>query len=302
MRYLSLLMLALALVVAGCTGGSFTVTGTVQTEGGAPMSGVTIVAASGATAVTNQNGQFSLEVPGATTVSARLDGWTFQPSAVEVKGEIQIHFVGRQVDLNEGLVGYWNFDGTLGDGTWGGDGQPTFVDGVIGQAIQLNGTDQWLDLGNAPDLKPAKLTLAFWIKRTANASGERIFFWAKNAWNGPGWYLNSNGNSIGLMVDGYNYIFLGGSFNGFLPLNEWVHIAVTFDSDTGSYAFYKNGERLDELQVTNSPQTISQNNASLVVGRVPEAAGWLPAALDDVRIYDRVLSQREIQQLVAMGP
>ncbi|MFC5745166.1 LamG-like jellyroll fold domain-containing protein [Actinomadura rugatobispora] len=62
--------------------------------------------------------------------------------------------------------------------------------------------------------------------------------------------INVNGElkvvALGRRVDGGNSQTFAASqdWQSVLPLNEWVHLAATFDFDTGTMALYKNGEAL----------------------------------------------------------
>ena len=59
--------------------------------------------------------------------------------------------VANAADITSGLVGYWPLDGDATDKSGSGNdgelvGAPAWVDGRIGRAIELNGTDQHVDV------------------------------------------------------------------------------------------------------------------------------------------------------------
>ena len=204
------------------------------------------------------------------------------------------------------LVGHWSFDGSL-DGATVVSGNPQFVSGAVGQAIQLNGTNDALALGSSSALQPAEITVAFWIKRTADMSNkENLAIWSKGDtdWAGNGWFLTLDARGaeehpIKFWVDGYNIFHTVGSINSTFPLDEWVHVAATFSSITKEMAIYRNGIP-QPFTVVNQPSTITATgNITTYLGfNGPTwSAAWAPAAFDDVRIYDRVLSAQEIAVL-----
>ena len=127
------------------------------------------------------------------------------------------------------LVGHWSFDGSL-DGATVVSGNPQFVSGAVGQAIQLNGTNDALALGSSSALQPAEITVAFWIKRTADMSNkENLAIWSKGDtdWAGNGWFLTLDARGaeehpIKFWVDGYNIFHTVGSINSTFPLDEHV--------------------------------------------------------------------------------
>lgn len=205
----------------------------------------------------------------------------------------------------EGLVGHWQFDGTLVDAASGASGNPsgnpTFVDGLFGQALRLDGFSDSVNLGTNSAWHAENITISFWLNRFSIISGDRILVWAKDgtSWNGPGWFLNTNGNQIGLMVDGYSYFYLPGDPNTFFPADEWVHVAITFDSGNAQYAIYRNGVAQDgiTLEGTTLPTSISTNAGPVLLGINGFGGAHFPGIIDDLRIYNRVLSESEIRAL-----
>jgi hypothetical protein len=89
-----------------------------------------------------------------------------------------------------------------------------------------------------------------------------------------------------------------------VPLNAWTHVALTLNGDLAT--FYING------QVSGAPNqdrgnAIDNTAAGVSIGR-EQYSGSLPVGrwffngrLDDVRLYERVLTQAEIQS-VMVGP
>ncbi len=79
------------------------------------------------------------------------------------------------------------------------------------------------------------------------------------------------------------------------PVNpgEWNHLALTYNAEVEEMILYVNGEEKQRGSVPTSPFS------SINLGR-REASGNTPlnAILDDVRIYDRVLSPEDVQSLV----
>ena len=72
-------------------------------------------------------------------------------------------------------------------------------------------------------------------------------------------------------------------------LGEWVHVALTYDSETKELNFYVNG---DVSATANSEST-----PFLLVNigrRVPTQNFWLTGVVDNIRIYDVVLPVEDI--------
>ena len=75
------------------------------------------------------------------------------------------------------LVGWWKLDEGTGttardisgygnDGTFGGD--PQWVAGRFGKALEFDGSDDFLDCGNDPRLDLTLWTIAFWLNAAQN--------------------------------------------------------------------------------------------------------------------------------------
>ncbi len=185
-----------------------------------------------------------------------------KPGSFEVKGKVNgtdisaIAFVTvkePETEPQKELVLRYTFDegkGTIitdsspkgNEGELNG-GEPNWIEGVNGSALQFNGETNFIDVGNSQELQPSNITVSYWMKRTGEM-GKNNIFWAKpdGGWNQEGWYLTyDSGYSSFMVVDGFNRFYVDESADEFLPLNEWTHVVATFDSDTKEAAIYKNG-------------------------------------------------------------
>ena len=165
-------------------------------------------------------------------------------------------------------------------------------------------------MGKDEALTPGKLTLSFWMKPNAALSGEQIISWNKGSYNSDGWYLNVTDNAaLGLSVgpatahaqDQPYFIQVDKGSNEFFPTGEWIHVVVTYDSDTKEARFYRNGIPQKAtvkypLSDTASGVIGTNNNISVIGsnGEVHGHGGKLNAALDEYCLYDRVLDAEEV--------
>jgi mono/diheme cytochrome c family protein len=90
-----------------------------------------------------------------------------------------------------------------------------------------------------------------------------------------------------------------------LPLDEWVHVAVTYDgsSRADGVRIYVNGQEAAlEVIRDNLFKTIRyedpNSQPSLVLGARFRDAGFKDGAIDEFRVYDRALSALEVQGIV----
>ncbi|MDQ8737707.1 LamG-like jellyroll fold domain-containing protein [Paenibacillus sp. LHD-38] len=218
------------------------------------------------------------------------------------------------------LVAHYTFDeqtgtevgDTSGKGHHGlaeGDDSEWINDGHEGGAMKFNGTNQYVDLGDSGQLQPKDITVSYWIKRTVTMNGRNNnILWFKDGWNGNGFYITYDGSNLDdvsssyLIVDGFNGFYVNESPDEFLPLGEWTHIAVTFDSTTKQGAIYKNGIS-QTLTVNGTPASITPSSTkSKMIGMSEYANSHLNAALDDLRIYDVAMTEADIKALYEGEP
>ena len=190
------------------------------------------------------------------------------------------------------LVGWWRFDegsGTVAndssgygnDGTLNGD--PLWAVGMLGGALEFDGTDDYIEV---PDNESFQLwerfTLAAWIYQVESSSSRIIDKIGAGTANGPhldthpGTKLRScSGTCISTTSDH--------------TLEEWHHVAVTFDE--GDVKLYVDGS----LEAGGSaPSPLAGNSLSLRIGADSDGQSLFYGLIDDARVYNRALTEAEI--------
>jgi len=218
-----------------------------------------------------------------------------------------------------GLVAHWTFDGADVAGVVydrAGTNHGYLFNsatssakriGKLGQALNFDLATDWVNVGTSNTLEPPNLTVALWVKRT-NASTWGIdgtFFNTKSGgWTGNGWYFGE-AEWINLVVDGDKWegACAAGGINQMYPLNEWVHVAATFDTVANDIRLYRNGIEQTTTQGFGTPDTITPTGNTKYLGWASPEMGFTEQGgdIDDVRIYSRVLSPAEIEQLHKLG-
>ncbi len=201
------------------------------------------------------------------------------------------------------LVGHWRLDEGSGNiandssgygnqGTLQGD--PQWVAGYYGAALAFDGTDDNIDCGNDHSLNITdEITLSAWINMARRPDVDNWFTipWKEDAYS---MYLYGADNTVTTLAadfwldTGRADIWNGPDID--IPPNDWTHIAVTFNGT--DFEFYVNGEH-DYTQ--NEPATIEISAINFLF---TENGSNFEGLIDDVRIYNRALTQAEI--LVAM--
>jgi hypothetical protein len=170
------------------------------------------------------------------------------------------------------------------DGTKTGANEPLEVTGQIGKGQDFDGTNDRISLGTSTTLQPSNLTFSAWVKRTVDWSttnGE-IFYAKDTAWDDNGWYIAIDGSFPRLLtvVDGANCFWYTATINTLFPLNEKVHVVVTFNSTTNAKAIYING--VSKTLVTyGTPDSITGTAVTKYLGF--GLGGYFDVTLDETR-------------------
>ncbi|MCB9333943.1 MAG: DNRLRE domain-containing protein, partial [Lewinellaceae bacterium] len=184
-------------------------------------------------------------------------------------------------------------------------GNPTWTTGVVGQALNLDGSTQYATVPDAASLDiTTAITLAAWIKPAGSAFSTQYII--KKATQG-----GTNGYELSLSTLGEVFVRFNqaASANTYrlnsittYPLNSsaWMHIAATFDQNTGLIKLYINGAQ--EGGDLPGPAAIATNNLALGIGAQPDGVSKFNGMLDDVRVYNKALTLGEIQALASVIP
>lgn len=181
------------------------------------------------------------------------------------------------------------------------------VPGVIGEALDFNGTDEWIDAGGEPIYQLNEVTFAAWVNVDSSHSGNgQPVAYYKNGNNG--WDLRYNNGAGGIMIhDDLD----GGDENHYatsISTDAWYHYALMLEDNgdgTWSNIFYINGE----LVGTSSASDTSLATTTTTVGDVTIGARHpslgssfaLDGIIDDVRIYNQAITAEDVQLLYALG-
>ncbi|MEN6575328.1 MAG: LamG-like jellyroll fold domain-containing protein [Phycisphaerales bacterium] len=210
------------------------------------------------------------------------------------------------------LAGHWKLDEGAGavaaDSSGNGHdgallGNPQWVAGMYGGALQFAGTSNKVDIPYSDQLNPAdQFSLSLWANADPAGSGHRspitsrddaptrgyiIYVEPGNTWqfwNGTGVGTGTWNTVQGPAVD----------------LGEWTHVAATFSD--GNKKFYINGELVGEGTSAFGPNT---QQVLRIGGGASEGAGnyFFVGKIDDVAVFDHALTQSEVKAAMAgVGP
>ncbi|MFC1677895.1 LamG-like jellyroll fold domain-containing protein [Planctomycetota bacterium] len=204
-----------------------------------------------------------------------------------------------------GLVSLWTLDSDTDDSVGGNDavinGDPQWVTGAAQGAMEFDGDGDYLDCGNDSSLNLTNdFTIALWVKMEGGTVV--LTKGIKNAYFPGGAYsINSNGSGSCIFIARDNANADSARASAPVTFGQWTHIAATFSN--GNMTIYTNGSEAGSA--TLSTTTINTNADPLVIGaETGDPPSYLPKYLtgcvDDVRIYDSLLSEPDI--IALSGP
>ncbi len=209
-----------------------------------------------------------------------------------------------------GQVGWWRFDGdTLDSSGLNNDAvffgsTPNYVAGVSGQALRLDGFSDFVRVANSASLNPSgALTLAGWanIRSYSGSGNDPVIDKGYFGHSYPYYQYH-----LGVTGDLYPHERAGFSFNaaaGGIPYSAgtpgnfytpgaWYFIVGTYDGSNAR--FYANGELVSENPAAG---TIADYGQPVQFGKFDNLNFYLPATLDEIRIFSRAISHDEVRAL-----
>jgi hypothetical protein len=214
-------------------------------------------------------------------------------------------------DLNDGLIAYYPFSGNAadnsGNGNHGTEYGVEYVIGVTGQAVRFDGTDDFIKVKAGKSLNPEnQFSIAFWIR--ADSNPETWF----SVISKEGSYINGLANpeySVSLSSQGVISLASAGDGNaGYsydtnpVPVNEWIFYTGVINRKNHYVRIYINS--ILHKENTDSYSSFNNNNEDLKIGWSQVAgSSSLPfrGSLDELRLYNRVISESEIGELYRNG-
>ena len=177
----------------------------------------------------------------------------------------------------------------------------TYVTGKAGvQAAQFNGSGASVTI---PPSVTDDFTVTMWVKTTDSGG------WAgANWWTGKGLVdgeIGGGGADWGTSIVNGKFVLGIGSTGGdttiasSVNINDgtWRHLAATRNTTTGAMQVYVDGV----LRGSGTGPTGSRSWPSILrIGGLQPGSNYLNGALDDVRLYDRVLTASEVAE--SFGP
>jgi fibronectin type 3 domain-containing protein/regulation of enolase protein 1 (concanavalin A-like superfamily) len=272
-------------------------------------------AASGASSytirrATSSGGPYTVLASGLTgtsyTDTTALPGWTYYytVSAVNSSGEGQGSLV--TITTSTVIKSWLAFDETSGTTAADATGNsntgtlvngPAWIGGKVGNALSLNGSNQYASLPASVVSNFHDFTISTWVYWNGGGNWQRIFDFGtgtsaymflslKNGVNGnPRFAITTSSAGGEQKIDG----------NAALTTGSWHHIAVTLSGSTGT--LYVDGQQVGQnTAMTLRPSDLGATTQNWI-GRSQYNDPYLNGRVDDFRIYAGALNASDIAAL-----
>lgn len=225
--------------------------------------------------------------------------------------------IGKDVVVDNNLKGWWrlnDYDDSSGNGNNGtnhgsvithqtiSDKSPHSNNGTVhgtkycndrmghsNQAMVFDGDNDYIEIADDATLDIIEdITIAAWIYPTEVGEASQGAIVDKNI--NTGYFFSLYDLALRFSSDNVGIFQISNS--DVITLNKWQHVVITYNmTDIKFYvdSVYAGGG--------SSIVSLSQNNNSLFIGNREDGARAFDGVIDEVRIYNRALSQAEITQL-----
>jgi len=172
-------------------------------------------------------------------------------------------------------------------------GNPQWVDGYHGGGLQFDGADDFV-LHSLPQAQNfANFTVALWARAATLGQGQFMSPFSSHTPNSSGIQIDVDGTSPG----NYRTNTSGTPGPAFGPVTtDWVHLALVAEGTTVLY--YYNGTWVNSYTYTADDLLFNE----FIIGTSRNRVNYFDGTIDDLRVYDRALTQVEIQEVVRGDP
>ena len=212
--------------------------------------------------------------------------------------------------MTNGLVGYWNFDegsgqkaedvsgegndGTLGSASSSDANDPKWTTGKKRGALDFDGVNDYVEVVDSASLDISnEVTIVVWVKfNDLSQFGAMVS--KRTVWStASGYHLAFDKITVdGIEMRGRRYNYARAHDAGLVE-GIWYHIVGILNDDGSKNKVYINA--VDSTVTTTASETIELNDLNVIIGSHSPPANYFNGTIDEVRIYNRSLSETEIR-------
>lgn len=288
------------------------ITGTVvERRTGEPLAGVEVsIGVNGIHATTDAQGTFCFATAdtGRQLLVVVVQEWGRFQRYVHVRDDSLTTLVIRVWPGSEwafqGVLAHYTLDGNgIDDGPNGWDG---VVHGVVpvadrhgfnGQAMHFDGTTQRIEVAHRERLNQLPLSISFWVKADTGGAATTHWLGKYRGADEDGWAVGRKATWLVAHFTKFVPHDYSSSWTWFQPDGAWHHVVVSMD--TLHVILYIDGLLEQRTSNFKGHTRYAINTEPLSIGLVRGAYvnDGLSGSLDDLAIFDHVLSDEEIEEL-----
>ncbi|MDM8536945.1 LamG domain-containing protein [Desulfobacterales bacterium HSG17] len=206
-------------------------------------------------------------------------------------------------DLNQGLIAYYSFDGNANDSYNNNGivfGNISYLDGPVAKALHVESDGSYVEIGanEIINLNTPYKSISVWFKAEDMLNRRNMIF---DKTSGSDYLLgidkHDNNYVLAFEVRDDSHQSPVGIYTS-ISLFNWYNVIATKENNI--ITLYLNGNNVGSMEITNA---VTRNNSLIVgAGGSPYVTGYqFNGEIDELRFYDRVLSESEIQEIVSQS-
>ncbi len=211
------------------------------------------------------------------------------------------------------MVGFWNFDFTSSTGVYDNSsnsnfgtfegtafGEDNLTIGEFGDALEFDGVNDYVALGDDSSLFPNSISMSVWIKPLNVGGGIQGIVSNKKSGvgtDGINIALKANGDITTLVGNGTDNQYVD---SGITPDNNaWYHVVATHNSLTNITKIYVNGDYKNEEEFALAYHATPNTKISRFYVDVDNF--YFNGSIDEVMIFDKALTSEQIEDIYYKG-
>jgi len=212
-----------------------------------------------------------------------------------------------QIPTN-GLVGYWPFNGNANDMS-GNNNNGTVIGatltsdrcGNLNSAYVFNGISDYINIPYSANISPSTASVCAWVKTNDTISGTVQWIIFGESWGKPQLGIATNGKAVicwTASLSNYPHIF------GTSDVDNSIWHFIVGEYDLTSFKIYVDGI-LENTGTTSFSQMACNSPIQIggfytttpYCGMGPTSQQYVKGIIDDIRLYNRMLSDAEVLAL-----
>jgi len=211
---------------------------------------------------------------------------------VTIIGQSKAQFV------SDGLLLYFSFNDSINNQS--GNRYPVKTNNVIlkgdkNKACYFNGMDGVIEINNIHQIDTVKqITVSCWINPFNKNSYDSWVSRGNNNYNNSQWRIGFGTNPDSqIMFTTFNKDWVDYTANSILETKKWHHVVYLIDAIQKTVTLYTNGVKINTIPIND----IKPSRGSLFIGYQLDDQNYYYGLLDEIKIYNRLLNENEIQAL-----